>query len=126
MLTNHCRAAVLGALAIAAGCAFAAAPPATNFQPGTYASSGMSMTFLDPGRFRVSEGGAVKVEGKYSIDADQLHLTDERGPWACAGEMKTGTYHWQADHGTLTFSKAEDACKERVESLTTHPWKKQE
>lgn len=112
--------------AIAAGLAFTAgSATAADFPVGTYASSDMTLAFDGKGQFRVSQSGAMKVEGEYAVDAGQLRFTDERGPWACAGAgSNPGTYQWKADQGTLTFSKTNDACKERADSLTIRPWKK--
>ena len=117
----------LGVLAIAAGSALIAESVlAADFPSGTYASSDVTLVFDGKGQFRVSKGGAMKVEGEYAVNAGQLRFTDERGPWACANAgAKTGTYQWTADQGMLTFTKANDDCKERADSLTAHPWKKQ-
>lgn len=127
MFTNRHRSTVIVILAFAAGSAFAAQPSTSaDFPVGTYTSSGLVLTFDGKGQFRVSQDAAMKVEGDYQTNADQLHLTDKGGPWACTGaESKSGSYHWSVNQGTLTFSKVDDACKERVDSLIARSWKKQ-
>lgn len=114
------------ALAIATCSAFAALPAsAGDFPAGTYTAPGFALTFDGNGHFRASQEDAVKVEGNYTVDGDQLQFTDKSGPWACtkAGEQ-TGTYHWKSAGDTLTFSKVADPCKDREGSLTPHPFKK--
>jgi hypothetical protein len=115
------------ALAIAT-CSALAAPPALagDFPAGAYTVPGVTLTFEGNGHFRATQKDAMKVEGDYTIDGDQLQITDKSGPWACTKPAEqTGTYRWKAEGDTLTFSKVADTCKDRVDSLTPHPWKKQ-
>ncbi|WHZ20689.1 MAG: hypothetical protein OJF55_002838 [Rhodanobacteraceae bacterium] len=114
-------------LAIATCSAFAVMPAsAADFPAGTYAASGITLAFDGSGHFRVTQNDAVKVEGDYTVDGSQLQVTDRTGPWACtkAAEQK-GTYRWKSEGNTLTFNKVADACKDRVGSLTLHPFRKQ-
>jgi hypothetical protein len=53
-----------------------------------------------------------------------MTFTDSSGPWACPAKQ-IGTYRWKSDGDSLAFSKVNDACKDRVGSLTPHAWKKQ-
>ena len=99
------------------------AASAADFPAGTYAASGITLNFDGKGHFRGSQKDAVVVEGSYNVKGDQLEFADKSGPWACPAEQ-TGTYGWKPNGETLTFSKIADACNERVQSLTTHSWKK--
>ncbi len=98
---------------------------AADFPIGSYAANAsVTLTFDDKGRFRVNDGKAMQVAGRYTVKGDQLALTDEKGPWACTkpGEQ-TGTYTWKYDNSVLTFVKIADRCADRVASLTTAAWK---
>jgi hypothetical protein len=97
---------------------------AADFPAGTYAMSGITLSFDGNGHFRGSQKGEVKVEGDYAVSGDQLKVTDKSGAWACPA-AQVGTYRWKSDGDTLTFSKVSDVCKDRVGSLTPHAWKKQ-
>lgn len=97
---------------------------AADFPAGTYVASGVDVTFDHAGHFHTTVNGTTMVEGDYAVSGEQLKFSDKRGPWACpAGQ--TGTYRWKADADTLTFGKVADACADRVNTLTPHPWKKQ-
>ncbi|HJU07843.1 MAG TPA: hypothetical protein VJ727_05105 [Rhodanobacteraceae bacterium] len=98
--------------------------PAADFPAGTYAEPGFTLAFDSNGHFRGSQKDAVKVEGDYAVSGNQVTFTDTSGPWACPAKQ-TGTYRWESNGDTLTFSKVSDACKDRVNSLTPHSWKKQ-
>jgi len=115
---------LIGALALAT-CPMLAT--AGDFPTGVYASKGVPATihFASGGRVRVVKSGALKVDGSYAIDRDQIQLSDKNGPWACTkpGE-ETGTYHWKADKDQLTFTKIADTCADRVQSLTQYTWKR--
>lgn len=97
---------------------------AADFAAGTYAASGITLTFDGNGHFRGSQKDAVVVEGDYKVKGDQLELADKSGPWACTA-TQTGSYHWKSKGETLSFSKVSDECNERVQSLTARTWKKQ-
>jgi hypothetical protein len=97
---------------------------AADFPAGTYTQPGFTLAFDGNGHFRGSQKDAVKVEGDYAVQGDQLKFTDRSGAWACPANQ-VGAYRWKSDGGTLTFSKVSDACKDRVGSMTPHSWKKQ-
>lgn len=120
---NHKAIAAAVALTCASALAVLSAF-AADFPAGTYTESGFTLAFDGNGHFRGSQKDAVKVEGDYAVSGDQLKFTDTSGPWACPAKQ-IGTYRWKSDGDTLTLSKLSDACKDRVNSLTPHAWKKQ-
>ncbi len=113
-----CSAAIAAAVAVPA--------LAADFPAGTYSGPQFTLSFDGNGHFHGSLKGVVKVEGDYTVSGDQLQFTDKSGEWACTrpGEQ-TGTYRWKSEGDTLTFGKVNDACRDRVGSLTPQPWKKQ-
>ena len=102
----------------------AGSAPAADFPAGTYMASDVTLRFDGNGHFRGSQKDAVKVEGDYAVNGDQLKFTDKSGAWACPA-TQVGTYRWKSEGDALALSKVSDACKDRVESLTPHAWKKQ-
>jgi hypothetical protein len=116
-------AACVGFSALALTSAYAA-----DFPTGAFSANGSktTVTFDGKGQFRVVDKDAMVVAGQYTIKGDQLEITDMQGPWACtkAGE-KTGTYAWKLNKSELTFSKLEDGCQDRVQSLTMTKWQRQ-
>jgi hypothetical protein len=117
-----CCAAALTCSALTLSLAFAAEKP---FPVGTYAAEGQKLTivFDDKGEFRVTQGEALQVSGRYAAKGAQLQITDRQGPWACtkAGEQ-SGTYRWTFENSVLTFTKVADHCEDRVQSLTPRKW----
>lgn len=117
----------LTAALLGIGLATALAPAfAADLPTGTYATNGgITLTLDGKGHFRVNDGKTMKVAGSYTIKADQLVLTDQKGPWACtkSGEQ-SGTYTWKYDDSSLTLVKVTDPCTDRVGSLTLNPWKR--
>ena len=110
-------------LALPAGAAFAA-----DFLTGTYEAKGTPITvsFDDKGQFHVNKGETLEVTGNYSVKTGELQLTDTQGPWACTtAGWQTGIYAWKYENAVLTFSKVEDKCEERVNSLVKLAWKRQ-
>ncbi|MDX1993372.1 MAG: hypothetical protein SF029_13365 [bacterium] len=58
----------------------------------------------------------VFVEGHYSVEGDQITMTDESGPRACL-ETPTATYQWTFDGTQLSMHPVEDPCDERLSVL---------
>ena len=120
--------ACCSALAMCAAVATVPASPASGFPTGTYSAKGLAATatFEGNGKLHISKGGVTEVEGDYTVEGDQIKLTDKSGPWACtkAGEQ-TGTYRWEYANGTLAFRKMTDRCEGRAASLTKYTWKNQ-
>lgn len=107
-------------VAVATSLAFAAA----DFPLGTYVTGEYSIVFGEKGRFRVSRGAEVMVEGGYKVTGNEIRLTDEGGPMACkeAGQG-TGTYGWKYEGEALTLSEVEDTCGGRSAAMTAGAWK---
>jgi hypothetical protein len=120
---------LFGALALATCSVLATAPAwaAADFPTGVFSAKGLTttITFGDKGQVQVNKGGVLEVEGAYTINGDQIQVTDKSGPWACtkAGQ-ETGAYHWKYDKGVLAFTKVADACKARSAGLAKYEWKK--
>jgi hypothetical protein len=76
--------------------------------------------------FRVTsdEDKSVLVEGVSSISDDKISLTDQRGPYACPGELAKGTYQWALTDEALKVAKIQDTCDERSSELTAQVWRK--
>ena len=111
-------------LAATAALVAAGSAPAADFPAGTYTTSGFALSFDSNGHFRGTQKDAVKVEGDYAASGNQVTFTDTSGPWACPAKQ-IGIYRWKSDGDMLTLNKVTDACKDRVNSLTPHAWKKQ-
>ena len=77
-------------------------------------------------KLTVTRDGKEVVEGRYTVNKDEIELTDERGPFAGTGDTKTGTYKWKLDGGKLTFTKVKDESEGRSRILTTGAWERQE
>ena len=117
------KALVVSILAFAGVSAFAA-----DFPTGTYSidASKPKLAFDGKGQFRVVQGDKLMVSGAYTVNGDQIKLTDAKGPWACTKEgEQSGTYGWKFEKSVLTFSKVSDACQDRVGSLAMLKWIKQ-
>lgn len=76
-------------------------------------------------RFAVFKDGEVVVEGRYTVEENQLEFTDDKGPLACRAEQATGIYKWALDGKTLTLALVEDMCDGRKAVLAAHPFFKQ-
>ena len=123
LLSSPFRALILvTCAAVGASIAFAAA---ADFPLGSYAVEGYAIVFADEGKFRVSKGDEVLVEGEYTVKGDRLQLTDKRGVIACTGDgQETGTYGWKYEGDVLTLSNVEDKCEGRSAAMTARPWKR--
>jgi hypothetical protein len=101
---------------------------AADFPAASYKASNLPYTvsFDGNGQFHVDQGEKQQVAGSYTVKADQITLTDAKGPWACtkSGEQ-TGTYHWIVDGGALHLSLVSDKCADRVNSLVNLRWQRQ-
>lgn len=86
------------------------------------------LTLASDGSYNISwmpneqseHGGLVGVEGYYSVDGNQVTLTDEKGFAACTeAEGVSGTYEWSFSGSALKLVRLEDTCSGRVYVLTT-------
>ena len=94
-----------------------------TFPAGAYVSGDFTVAFSSDGTFRVSEKGDAVVEGKYTVEADRITLTDKQGRYACVAEGP-GKYSWKQNGQTLAFTKVDDRCPGRERILTTQPLQK--
>jgi hypothetical protein len=99
---------------------------AADFPKGTFTASlqkDWSIKFEDKGKFSVTTGGKVVVEGSYKATDTELTMTDEKGPLAGKDEAsKTGKYKWKLEKGKLKFTLVEDGSKGRELMLTMNEW----
>ncbi len=99
---------------------------ATDHQGNGLSISGRwGLKLADDSRFTVFLDGEVVVEGRYTVEENQLEFTDEKGPLACRAEQATGIYKWALDGKTLTLTLVEDICDGRKGVLAAHPFFKQ-
>ncbi len=120
MKVNIIIAAVVSILFLAVNFSYGAEPIA-----GTYSAfeGKLILVLQDNGHTIFKDNrGNIGAEGNYSIEGDQIALTDEKGPIACSGETKTGTYKWSLEGDKLSFTLVDDKCKGRKGALTAGPW----
>jgi|SRR5215813_2391832 len=98
---------------------------AEGFKKGTYSITAgdvkWSLKYDDSGKVTVSRNGEVVVEATYKVKADELEVTDEKGPMAC-DRAQTGKYKWKLEGKNLTLTKVTDECDGRSSALTAQPW----
>src|SRR5215813_10841875 len=126
-MTNKTNARILTALLIlpVIGMLVGAVLAKGSFPAGTYASGEFTVAFRGDGTYRVSEKGDAVVDGSYTVESDQITLTDKQGRYACVGEGP-GKYTWKQNGQTLAFTKIDDSCPGREKVLTTRPLTKAE
>jgi hypothetical protein len=98
---------------------------ASAFPTGKYKAGEISIQFDDHGHVKVSQGERTLVDGQFAATADEIKLTDESGPMACAKDEATGTYRWKYEGEALSFSKLDDRCDGRSGDLSGRQWKKE-
>ena len=99
------------------------ATAAAEFPPGTYVSRDLSITFDGKGHYQLSQSGTLKVSGTYTVQGDEIDVTDTSGPWTCPKGQRTGSYHWEPTLNGVAFTKMTDECDGRSSPMTTGPWK---
>ena len=75
--------------------------------------------------FRATTNGELDAEGSYKVTGDEIELADEKGPGACRGNLKVGRYSWKLAGRELMFTKLEDGCEGRADTLTSQGWQAQ-
>lgn len=82
------------------------------------------ITFKDDGTFTVEQNEAMHVTGKYSVNGDELTLTDIGGDFACRGaHSPDGVYRVERDATNLRLTLVRDAeCEGRSGVLTAKPF----
>jgi hypothetical protein len=119
MITGLCVS-----LCVLFGCATPAG--AADFPNGTFTirsaeGANWELTFHPKGQFTLKREGREAVSGTYSVDSDEVVISDERGPAARNGTEKDGTYKWKVDGKKLTLKKVKDANRSRELLLTEGP-----
>jgi hypothetical protein len=99
------------------------ATAADEFPPGTYVSKDLAVTFDGKGHYQLSQSGTLKVSGTYTVQGDEIDLTDTSGPWTCPKGQRTGSYHWEPTLTGIAFTKMTDDCDGRSSPMTAAPWK---
>lgn len=99
----------------------------SEFKTGTYSATSesikWSMTFGDSDAFTIaSNNGELAVHGAYKVRGEQFEIRDEGGTGACLGDLQLGTYTWKLEGKALSFTKVEDACDGRADTLTSLEW----
>ena len=97
---------------------------ASNFPVGDYAAGEIVMHFDASGHVRLTQGKQVLVDGDFTVDGNNIRLTDKSGPMACAKGEETGVYRWTLDHDALTLAKIDDKCEGRSGDIVAQPWKR--
>jgi hypothetical protein len=99
--------------------AVASSPSGELALVGTWAvPNGREQTFTADGEFFVTADGEVLAEGTYEATPTTIELTPGSGPIACA---EPGTYEWEVQDDTLTFTAIDDHCTGRKEGLDGVP-----
>src|SRR5262245_33563583 len=111
MMTYRCVTRTAGFLILLFG--LSAVVKADDLEKGTYSDTAgdvkRSIKYDEKGKTTVSRNGEIVVEGTYKVKGDELELTDENGPMACAKEQK-GKYKFKLDGKKLTLTKVSDEC----------------
>jgi steroid delta-isomerase-like uncharacterized protein len=84
------------------------------------------VTFYEDNRYTIdwapqqSQDGMVGVNGHYTLNEDQIVLTDDSGFAACTPEQGAmGSYQWSLSGANLTLTPLEDTCEGRVYVLSS-------
>jgi hypothetical protein len=133
-LTRFAAATVLGLGCRPTGGSGAGAPGAALTPLGSYriempgeAAGGApaapwALRLADGGRYAVTRGGQLAVEGRFRLAADTIVFSGEAGPQACPDEATSpGTYRWRRDAGTLTLTPVADECAGRRAAFARGP-----
>ena len=118
----------LFAIAALAAASFALAAPTSALQ-GSFTSTikgkappldGKWTLRLLPGtKFQTLRNGKVVVSGSGARTPTRITFTDAGGPYACAGNQKTGVYTWKLTGKVLTLKPVSDRCSGRRAILTS-------
>jgi hypothetical protein len=81
-----------------------------------------ALRLADGGRYVVTRGGQLAVEGRYRLAADTIVFSGEAGPQACPDETTSpGTYRWRREARTLTLTPVADECPGRRAAFAGGP-----
>ncbi len=112
-------------------CVAAASTAAADFPKGTFTRKGpdaatWSVRLDGKDQFKVTRDGKEGVAGTYKVVKDTIEFTDESGPFAEKGAVKTGTYQWRLADQKLTLTKVKDEAKGRSAILASGDWEMKE
>jgi hypothetical protein len=81
-----------------------------------------ALRLADDGRYAVTRGGQLAVEGRFRLAADTIVFSGEVGPQACLnGATSPGTYRWRREARTLTLTPVADECPGRRATIAGRP-----
>ena len=85
-----------------------------------------TVAFAADGTYTVRQGDTEHVQGKYTIDGDQVTMNDAHGDFACVGDELEGIYRVRREGAMLTLTKVrDDSCQGRAVILTAKAFVKQ-
>lgn len=71
----------------------------------------VTLTYKDDGTRTIEQGGALVVTGTYTVDGDQITLSD---PYCKKFEgQESASYTWTWDGSTMAMTTTDDACSSR-------------
>jgi len=95
---------------------------------GRYKANGNALLFKSDGTYAVDAGatGQYGTTGRFEINNGLIVFTDDSRTDvpACTGTARTGTYQFTFTGNTLTFTKVDDNCSERVSYFADRAWTK--
>ncbi len=97
-----------------------------GFPPGRYSTVLQGDEWelrFDASDLRVFKNGQQVVASDYQVDGDQIRFDNDRGIYACIGEVSAGSYRWYFDQSGLHFVNIDDQCPGRISVLTANPWR---
>jgi hypothetical protein len=86
-----------------------------KFPTGKYTSGTASVEYRDDGTYTLMNGDEVIAEGTYSIQEDEIQLTDS---YCAERDANPGSYKWQHEDGKLSLELIKDPCEGRVEATS--------
>lgn len=75
------------------------------------------LIFDEEGNMSVVEDYDATVVAQYEADGTEITITDLGGAGACQGDEATGVYNYTGGTDSLSFTRVQDACEQRVRML---------
>jgi hypothetical protein len=100
--------------------------PAGSEIPTAQIAGEWSVAFGADHTYSVKQNNIEQVTGTYTLQGDELELTDTSGEFACkGGDAPQGVYRVKLDGPALTFTKVKDEeCAGRVATITAKPFQR--